>query len=218
MGDLSCDVAVLGGGTSGCVVAGRLAEGSDADVLLVEAGPDYGPLSGCAWPEELVDAQAIPESHDWGYNSGDRYSERVVPFQRARVIGGCSAHNGCIAAIGHRSDYDGWNLAGWRAADVERLLPGALERMRVRVYSDDEAGPFHAACLETAAAAGWVRADDLCDLDGLEGFGLETVNVSDGVRFNTAFAYLDPARDRVRVLGDALVDRVERDGEAGRPT
>jgi choline dehydrogenase len=211
--DLTCDIAVLGGGTSGCVVAGRLAEGSDADVVLVEAGPDYGPLDGGAWPPELVDAQAIPESHDWGYDSGDRYPDRVVPFQRARVIGGCSAHNGCIAAIGHRSDYDGWGLPGWGAADVERLLPTVLQRMRVRVYDDDEAGPFHAACLETAVAAGWARADDLCELDGLDGFGLETVNVSNGVRFNTAFAYLDPVRERLRVLGDALVDRLEPDGE-----
>jgi choline dehydrogenase len=211
MAALEAEVAVLGGGTSGCVVAGRLA-GAGRDVLVLEAGPDYGPLAAGGWPRELVDARAIPESHDWGYDSAATYATRVVPFQRARVIGGCSAHNGCIAAVGHRSDYDGWSLPGWSAADVERLLASVLERMRVRVYEDAEAGPFHAACLASAAALGWPRADDLCDLDGEDGFGLEPVNVDGDVRFNTAFAYLDPVRDRVRVLGGVTVDRVERDG------
>jgi choline dehydrogenase len=209
---VEADHVVLGGGTSGCVVAGRLAE-AGCDVIVVEAGPDYGPLAEGAWPDELVDARAIPESHDWGYDSGQAYPGRVVAFQRARVIGGCSAHNGCIAAVGHRSDYDGWGLPGWAAADLEPLLPAVLERMHVRAYTDDEAGPFHAACLEAAAAIGWRRADDLCDLDGLDGFGLETVNISGGVRFNTAFAYLDPVRGRVRVVDRAPVDRLERDGD-----
>ena len=203
------EFVVLGGGTSGCVVAGRLAE-TGRDVLVVEAGPDYGALDAAGWPDELVDARALPDSHDWGYDSGGGYADRVVPFQRARVIGGCSAHNGCIAAVGHRSDYDGCGLPGWAAADLEPLLPAVLERMRVRAYSDYEAGPFHAACLEAATAVGWRRADDLCDLDGLDGFGLETVNIDGGVRFNTSFAYLDPVRERVRVFDRALVDRVEQ--------
>jgi choline dehydrogenase len=205
----AAEFVVLGGGTSGCVVAGRLAE-AGREVLVVEAGPDYGVLAGGGWPEELVDARALPDSHDWGYDSGGRYPHRVVPFQRARVIGGCSAHNGCIAAVGHRSDYDGWSLPGWGAADLEPLLQTVLERMRVRAYVDAEAGPFHGACLEAAAAVGWRRADDLCDLDGLDGFGLETVNIDRHVRFNSAFAYLDPVRDRVLALDRALVDRVER--------
>jgi choline dehydrogenase len=199
MSVLEAEIAVLGGGTSGCAVAGRLGE-AGRDVLVMEAGPDYGALAGGGWPDELVDARAIPESHDWAYDSGDAYPGRVVPFQRARVIGGCSAHNGCIAAVGHRSDYDGWGLPGWAAADLEPLLPAVLERMRVRAYTDAEAGPFHAACL--------------CDLDGLDGFGLETVNVSGRVRYNAAFAYLDAVRDRVRVVDGATVDRLEREGQS----
>ncbi len=209
---IEAEVAVLGGGTSGSVVAGRLAE-AGRDVVVIEAGPDYGALADGGWPSELVDARAIPESHDWGYDSVATYDGRVVPFQRARVIGGCSAHNGCIAAVGHRSDYDGWGLPGWAAADVERLLPTVLERMRVHATTDDEAGPFHTACLTAAGAAGWRRADDLCDLDGLDGFGLETVNISAGTRFNAAFAYLDPVRSHVRVLGDMLVDRVDQQAD-----
>jgi len=209
---VEAEFAVLGGGTSGCVVAGRLAE-AGRDVLVVEAGPDYGALEAGRWPDDLVDARSIPASHDWCYDSGDRYADRVVPFQRAKVIGGCSAHNGCVAAVGHRSDYDSWSIPGWSTADLEPFLPGVLSRLRVRLYRDDEAGRFHAACLDAAAATGWTRADDLCDLDGLDGFGLETVNVDGGVRFNAAFAYLDPVRDRVRVLGNTLVDRLEEEAD-----
>ena len=43
---------------------------------------------------------------------------------------------------------------------------------------------------------GLPRADDLADLDGGIGFGIEPVNIDGGVRVNAAFAYLDPARSR----------------------
>jgi choline dehydrogenase len=92
--------------------------------------------------------------------------------------------------------------------------------MRVRTYTRDEAGPFHARCLEAAVSAGWPvdtesYAADLCDLDAGDNFGLEPVNVFEGVRWNTAFAYLDPVRDsaNLRILDRTLVDRVE--GGAG---
>ena len=50
----------------------------------------------------------------------------------------------------------------------------------------------------------------LCDLDGNDGFGLESVNVVERTRWNTAFAYLDPVRDRpnLRIVDNALVDRI----------
>ena len=83
--------------------------------------------------------------------------------------------------------------------------------MSVQAYAPHEAGPFHRRCLTAAAALGWTIASDLCDLDANESFGLETVNVVDGVRWNTAFAYLDPIRagGYLRILDRTLVDRVE---------
>lgn len=203
---------VVGAGSSGAVVAARLAA-AGADVVLVEAGPDYGPLDAGRWPEELLDATALATTHDWGYRSGDRWT-----FERARVLGGCSAHNGAIAAVGHRDDYDAWNLPGWTTDELRPFFATALETMRVRAYTPDEAGPFHARCLDAARSAGWSIASDLCDLDAGPGFGLETVNVVDGVRWNTGFAYLDPVRGaaHLTILDRAIVDRVVVGGDGVR--
>ena len=212
---LSCDVVVLGGGTAGCVVAGRLAAESDAEVVVLEAGPDYGPRDSGDWPADLLDGGALVSSHSWGYDTGGLHPLRgTLELPRARVIGGCSAHNGCIAAVGCAEDYDGWaRIAGdarWSAEALRPLFARALVRLRVRYYGEDEVGPFHRACLDAAAALGLPRADDLGDLDGGIGFGIEPVNVDGGVRVNTAFAYLDPARSRpsLRVVDRALCDRL----------
>ena len=215
---LECDVVVLGGGTGGCVVAGRLAAESDAEVILLEAGPDYGPRGSGKWPADLLDGGALAASHSWGYDTGDLHSLRgAIELPRARVIGGCSSHNGCIVAVGCADDYDGWarGVANetWGAEALRPLFTRAIERLRVRHYTEDEIGPFHRACLDAAAVLGLPRADDLDDLDGGVGFGSEPVNVEDRVRINTAFAYLDPARPRpnLRILDRALCDRLAPD-------
>ena len=206
MEPLAADYVVVGGGSSGAVVAARLAE-AGCDVLLLEAGPDYGPQGDPSWPAELVDARMLALSHDWGYTGGDgRWT-----FERARVIGGCSSHNGCIAAVGHTSDYDAWGLPGWSAADVAPIFDTVIERLRVRAYADDEAVPYHRECLAVARDLGWTIASDLCDLTATTSFGLETVNVVGDTRWNAAFAYLDPVRGlaNLRILDRTLVDRIE---------
>lgn len=230
---LACDVLVVGGGSGGCVVAGRLATESEARVILVEAGPDYGARSSGLWPADLLDGGALVTSHEWGYASGQLAGREPIAFQRARVMGGCSAHNGCVVAVGCPEDYDRWAaLTGdgrWSSVSVRPALTRALERMRVRTYGEDEVGPFHGACLAAAAFLGVPRADDLDDLDGGVGFGIESVNIEAGVRFNASFAYVDPARDgdNLTILDRAICDRlrqtdtgvevtVQRDGEEVR--
>lgn len=210
----STEVVVVGGGSAGAVVAGRLA-GAGTEVVLVEAGPDYGPFEQGRWPAEIVDAAALATTHDWGYASGPVPGREPWTWERARILGGCSAHNGAIAAVGHRTDYDRWALPGWSTDELRPVVDRAVEAMRVRAYGTDEATPFHARCLQAARSAGWTLASDLCDLDANESFGLETVNVVDGVRWNTAFAYLDPVRasGHLTILDRTLVDRVERGAE-----
>jgi choline dehydrogenase len=181
-------------------------------VTLVEAGPDYGPVDDGGWPPELLDATAIPESHDWGYR-GASGQGRPMPFERARVIGGCSSHNGCAQCAGWRGDYDAWaaDCPGWSAADLAPLFAAVAERMRFRRYRESEIQPLQRAFLEAATAAGLPRTDDLDDLDGGAGCGCPPVNIVGSTRWNAAAAYLDPPRrgGRLRVLGDARVDRLQ---------
>lgn len=207
------DTVVIGGGTAGAVVAGLLAERSDERVLVLEAGPDYGRFDSGRWPSDLLDARALGYSHDWRYTSGDSYPSRIVNFERAMVIGGCSAHNGCAAIWGSTIDYDGWaaiGLEGWSTADLLPVFARASQRLRVRHYSNDEVTPFQQACLDAAVKAGIPLTQNLNDLDEDEGISPSPVNIWNGTRWNTAFAYLDPVRDRpnLTVLGNCVVDRL----------
>jgi choline dehydrogenase len=64
----AADTVVVGAGTAGAVVAGRLAAAGSGRTLLLEAGPDYGPGGSGRWPDDLLDATSAAKwSHDWGY-------------------------------------------------------------------------------------------------------------------------------------------------------
>jgi choline dehydrogenase len=216
------DIVVLGGGTSGCVVAGRLAERSDRSVLLLEAGPDFGPYAAGGWPAQLLDSRSIPwKLHDWNYISAARHGRPELRLDRGRVLGGCSAHNGCHAIWGARDDYDGWERLGnrdWGTRDVLPYFQSAMAQMRVRKALYDELSPFQQATMEGAPGAGIPVTDDLNDLDQHVAMGASPVNIWQGVRWNAAFAYLDPVRERgnLAVCGDVMADRVVVHG--GRAT
>ena len=208
------DTVVIGGGTAGAAVAALLAEHSGQHVLLLEAGPDYGSFAAGRWPGELTDAGAIPTTHDWGYDSGKQYAPRVVTYERARVIGGCSSHNGCAAIWGSRLDYDGWAALGnpgWSTDGLRPLFRAASERLRVRIPEPEEITPFQHVSLDAAAEAGIPRVADLNNLDENLGMAPSPVNIANGVRWNTAFAYLDPVRGRsnLTIVGDSACDRLE---------
>src|SRR6202158_5959821 len=208
------DTVVIGGGTAGAAVAGLLAERSEQSVLLLEAGPDYGPFSEGRWPWELLDAGAIPTTHDWGYRSGKTGASRVITYERARVIGGCSSHNGCAAIWGSSVDYDGWAAlgnSGWSADELRPLFRAASERLRVRIPELEEVAPFQRIAMDAAVAAGIPRVADLNNLDENLGMAPSPANIVNGVRWNTAFAYLDPVRERsnVTIVSDSVCDRLE---------
>ncbi|MET9659926.1 GMC family oxidoreductase N-terminal domain-containing protein [Streptomyces sp. NPDC006510] len=199
------EIVVLGGGTAGCVVAGRLAERHQ--VLLLEAGPDYGP-DYAAWPADLLDATTLPASHDWGYQGAG------LTFERCRVIGGCSTHNGCTQSAGWAGDYDAWaaaGLTGWDSASLSPLFDQAAKKLRFRTYREDEVQPFQRDFIAAGAALGLPVRHDFDQLDGGLGIGCAPVNITPGgVRFNTAFGYLDPVRDNgnLTVIGGVKADRV----------
>lgn len=214
---LHADTVVVGSGSAGCTVAGRLAERSAERVILLEAGPDYGHREAGRWPAEMLDASQLPLTHEWGLAT-TLPSGRRLALDRAKVIGGCSSHNGCQVVLGHRLDYDGWAAAGnpgWAADDLRPFIAAAVERLRVRRYAEEEITPFHQATLAALEAAGIPRVDDLNDLDGGVGVAPNPANIVDGVRWNSAFAYLDPVRDSptFTIVDRTLCDRVLLDGD-----
>ena len=182
------DVLVLGAGAAGCALAGRLSENPDRTVCLVEAGPDYGHLSEGRWPADILDPRWLAlESHLW-----EREDEEDRSQSRARILGGCSAHNACVLLEGAPSDYD-WGEE-WSYEVFAPFLQRANETLRGHVLADVELTPWHRAFRDAGGAESIVHP----------------VNIVDGVRWHTGFAYVDPARARenLTVLGDTLVDRV----------
>ena len=203
------DTIVVGAGTAGAVVAGRLAAGSHEQTLLLEAGPDYGPAGSGHWPRDLLDATRVAQSHDWGYTG--EFGGRVIHFSRARVIGGCSSHNAGAVLLGSRFDYDGWASAGnpgWSARELLPLFAAAWGRLRVRRVDLTELTPFQRACRDAFVANGIPAVEDLNDLEENAGVAPFPVNIEGTTRVNSAFAYIDPVRDRLLVVGDAPVERM----------
>jgi choline dehydrogenase len=201
------DVIVIGGGTAGCVVASRLSEDPARTVCLIEAGPDYGPIDGGGWPADLLDPRGLTFTHDWGTGGGD---ERSLG---ARVIGGCSTHNACMAVAGTPQDYDEWGHA-WAWKRFAPYLDRARAMLEVGPANTSDPAPLHVAFLEAAASLGLPFLEDADDPVRPTGAARLPVNVVDDTRWNTAFAYLDFARPRTNlsVLADTTVDRVALDG------
>jgi choline dehydrogenase len=187
----SYDVAVLGGGAAGCVLAARLSESPDRRVCLVEAGPDYGPYDDGVWPADILDGRRLAlESHAWETAVEDRSQ------LRAKIMGGCSAHNACIVLAGADADYDEWG-PDWTADELRPYLERGIRELRTRSVPDDEVTPWGHAWLESAGEDAIVNP----------------MNAVGQVRWNTSFAYLDPARDRpnLELRANTLVDRIDPD-------
>jgi choline dehydrogenase len=194
------------------VLAARLSEDPSISVGLIEAGPDYGSWDEGRWPEDILDARSLPPSHGWGFSDSNA--------SRARIIGGCSAHNACFVVWGHPKDYDLWSEpthGEWTFETLEPYLRRAERMLRTRIHGQDELGPWDKALLEAAAELGYPAPENLNDLSFLEAAAPYPVNAAMEVRWNTSFAYLDPARGRknLQILDRTLVDRlVIKDGKA----
>lgn len=216
---------IVGGGPAGAVMAHRLTEDSDRRVLLIEAGPDYGPEAD-QWPEDLTfPQQQALESHSW-----DLYdAESGLKLHRAKVIGGSSAVNACYWIRCSGTDFDHWESLGNSGWGFEGLLPymkkaesdplgGPLHGTDgpVQVWRHDDWSAADLAYIEAAKSLGLSEVDDINgDPVQIPSVGPVPKNIVDGVRFNSALSYLNPIRGRsnLTIMAENLVDRVRFDGE-----
>lgn len=188
------DVVVAGGGTAGCVLAGRLSEDPGRTVCLVEAGPDYGPFQEDRWPADILDGRWLAlDSHCW-----ERHDEEDRSQLRARILGGCSSHNACVILRAPDADYDQWG-PGWTGKELRPYLDRAEETFGTRKLDAGELSPFVKAFADASGADAIVHPVNM---------------TAEGVRWNAAFAWVDPARERdnLTIQADTLVDRVLLDG------
>src|SRR4051795_6757501 len=132
------DYVVAGGGTAGAVVAARLSEDPDVTVCLIEAGP-----SDVEDPHvlRLEDWMFLLDSgYDWDYPvEPQEKGNSFLRHARARVLGGGSSHNSCIAFWAPREDLDEWETkhgaTGWGS---EHTFP-----LYTKLESNEDDGPLH---------------------------------------------------------------------------
>ncbi|QRV83543.1 GMC oxidoreductase [Ceratobasidium sp. AG-Ba] len=103
------DFIIIGGGTAGSVLASRLSERSDYQVLLLEAG-----TSGVAVDFSLIPAaygRIMRSKHDWGLHTVPQRNcnNRELFWTRAKLLGGCSSTNAMMFHYGAPTDYDEWS-------------------------------------------------------------------------------------------------------------
>ena len=198
------DFIVVGAGSAGCAVAGRLAAESSASVLLIEAGGSDRRLTIRV---PLLAPMQYGTSLDWAFETEPEpgCADRRIPQPRGRVVGGCSAMNSMFWIKGSNLDYDGWRLPGWGWDDVAPVF-ARIERGPMRInrspYPDELSHRFVAA----ARAAGVAANDDVSGPE-LDGAAITPVNIHKGQRWSAARGYLRHQLN-LTVVSNALVDRV----------
>lgn len=197
------DFIVVGAGSAGCALAGRLAEGSSSTVLLIEAGGTdrrFSIKAPLAFPLQFGSAL------DWAYESEPEpgCAGRRIPLPRGRALGGTSSMNAMIWVAGSNLDYDGWRVPGWAWTDVAPTFARTEQRMRVAPLRN----PTELSSMFVAAArASGVPANNDVSGPHLDGAAISPVTIDNGQRWNTARGYLDP-RHNLTVITKAHVRRV----------
>ncbi|KAF7888078.1 uncharacterized protein EAF02_002619 [Botrytis sinoallii] len=131
------DYIICGGGTSGCVIAGRIAGNSAALILIIEAGPSNDSYPATAIPAAV--SQILGTEADWNIKSEpcEELENRQLHLARGKFLGGSSGYNGTLAIRGNRQDYDNWGLERWSGDEMFKYMSKA-EAFRNKSWFDAE--------------------------------------------------------------------------------
>ena len=209
------DVIVVGGGTSGAVVARRVAEAGDLRVALIEEGPSDEGVDVIArlrrW-QELLGHERY--GRDYRIEPQPRGNGKIL-HSRGVMLGGCSSHNSSIAFVPPDHDFERWETsgaAGWGPSDVAPFFRRVRERVGFERSDSDNA--LVRSFLDAAAQAGYPEIDFR---EGVrEGAGLFELNKRGELRSSSSAAYLHPLSSlppNLTVLTDTPVLRVIFEGD-----
>ena len=219
------DYVIVGGGSAGCVLAGRLSEDPQTSVCLLECGAvGDGPLVRAPLGFALSAPLGL---HAWNFETEPQsgLNGRRGYQPRGRALGGSSSINAMIYSRGHRSDYDRWAELGNLGWDYKSVLPLFKRAEHSECLGANEfrgtGGPLNVAFLRSPSvlndaflqACETVGIARTADYNGAQQEGCWPVQVTQvgGERCSAAKAYLTPnlGRPNLTVLTHALATRIE---------
>jgi choline dehydrogenase len=218
------DYVIVGAGSAGCVLANRLSEDPDVQVLLLEAGP-RDTNENIHVPLGYLQLGATEV--DWDYHSApeEQCGGRRITLPRGRVLGGSSSINAMVYIRGNHRDYDEWGVPGWSWADLLPYFVKAEDNERGASQWHGAGGPLPVseersgnlishAFVDAGAQAGLARNEDFNGAEQ-DGVGMYQVTQRNGARASAAVAYLHPAMERANltVMPHMLVQRVLFEGQ-----
>ena len=228
------DYVVVGSGSSGAAIAGRLAE-SGASVIVLEAGKTDNKFltkkPGMIGPMHSV--PQIKALNDWGYYSVPQKHilDRKMPVPRGKVVGGSSSVNGMVYVRGNRANFDSWAAegnVGWDADSVnaaykrmedfedgENAFRGAGGPIKITRNKIPQEGSLQ-VLQATADATGCEILDDY-NGESQEGVSRMQQNAADGLRYSASRGYIHHlAPPSLELQSEVLVTKVNI--ENGRAT